>query len=155
MSTDLFAYLNYISGWTGGTDEDIQSLINEHNFFVSLGNFNSDAAIDTEFNTLVNLATTVRDKTVAADVLQISADAAAVAFIWSFGLDMLAFFAFEATATILRAKISSQSKDLNNKVTTVDDDIAALINPKVVQYIAAYKANNSILAAKQAKGMDG
>ena len=39
MSTDLFAYLNYMSGWTGGPDENIQSLIDEHNYFVSLGNY--------------------------------------------------------------------------------------------------------------------
>ena len=56
MSTDMFTFLNYMSEWTGGTDENIQSLINEHNLFVSLGDFNSDAAIDTEFNTLVNLS---------------------------------------------------------------------------------------------------
>ncbi|CAF9926582.1 MAG: hypothetical protein GOMPHAMPRED_004178 [Gomphillus americanus] len=155
MSTDLFAFLNYMSGWTGGTDEHIQSLINEHNLFMSLGNFNSDAAIGTEFNTLVDLATTVRDKTIAADALEISADAAAVASIWSFGLGMLAFAALQATATILRATISSNSKDLNNKLTTVDTDIAALIDPKVFQYIAAYKANNNIVAAKQATGMNG
>lgn len=155
MSTDIFAFLNYMSGWTGGTDENIQSLIDEHNLFVSLGNFNSDAAIDTEFNTLVKMATTVRDETIAADALHISADAAAVASIWSFGLGMLAFAALETSALILKATISSQSKDLNNKLTTVDTDIAALIDPKVFQYIAAYKANNSIVAAKQTTGMDG
>lgn len=155
MSTDMFTFLNYMSGWTGGTDENIQSLINEHNLFVSLDNFNSDTAIETEFNTLVDMATDVRDKTVAADALQISADAAAVASIWSFGLGMVAFAAFETTATILRAVISSRSKDLNKKLTTVDIDIAALIDPKVYQYITAYKANNNIVAAKQAKGMDG
>lgn len=155
MSTDLITFLNYMSGWTGGTDENIQSLIDEHNLFVSLGNFNSDAAIDTEFNTLVDMATTVRDETIAADALQISADAAAVASVWSFGLGMLAFAALETLATIKRATISSKSKDLNTKLTTVDTDIATLIDPKVYQYIAAYKANNDIVAAKQATGMDG
>ncbi|KAL8792557.1 MAG: hypothetical protein Q9195_004856 [Heterodermia aff. obscurata] len=154
MSTDLYAFLNYMSGWTGGTDEDIQSLINEHNFFVSLTDFNSDAAIDKEFNTLVDMATTVRNETIAADAIQISADAAAVASIWSFGLGMCAFVALEASAVILRAKISSQSKQLNEKLTTVDADIAALIDPKVFQYITTYKANNNIIVAKQAKGMD-
>ncbi|RSL54929.1 hypothetical protein CEP54_009657 [Fusarium duplospermum] len=155
MSTDLFTFLNYMSGWTGGTDENIQSLIDEHNLFVSLGDFNSDAAIETEFNTLVDLATTVRDKTIAADALQISADAAAVASIWSFGLGMVAFATLETSATILRATISTQSKALNDKLTTVDTDIAKLIDPNVFRYIAAYKANNNIVAAKQAKGMDG
>jgi hypothetical protein len=155
MSTDLSTFLNYMSGWTGGTDQDIQSMIDEHNLFMSLGDFNSDAAIDTEFNTLVKLATTVRDETIAADALQISADAAAVASIWSFGLGMLAFAALETTATLLRATISSQSKDLNHKLTTVDSDIASLIDPKVFQYIAAFKANNNIMASKQATGMDG
>lgn len=78
-----------------------------------------------------------------------------MASIWSFGLGMLAFVTFQATATILRAVISNKSKDLNSKLTTVDADIAALIDPKVYQYIAAYKANNNIVAAKQATGMDG
>lgn len=32
-----------------------ESLTNEHSLFVSLRNFNSDAAIDREFNTLVNI----------------------------------------------------------------------------------------------------
>ena len=155
MSTDLFTFLNYMSGWTGGTDENIQSLIDEHNYFVSLGNFDSDAAIDTEFNKLVDLATKVRDETVAADALEIGADAAAVASIWSFGLGMAAFATLEFTALILRAVSSSQSKDLNNKLTTVDTDIATLIGPKVYKYIDTYKANNNIVAAKQATGMNG
>ncbi|RUP52014.1 hypothetical protein BC936DRAFT_143527 [Jimgerdemannia flammicorona] len=155
MSTDLFTFLAYMSGWTGGTDEHIQSLIKEHNLFVSLGDFDSDTVIDKEFNTLVDMATTVRDETIAADALEIAGDAAAVAAIWSFGLGMVAFAAFEASALLLRANISSKSKDLNNKLTTVDTDIAGLIDSRVYQYIAAYKANNSIVAAKQAKGMDG
>ncbi|KAL2064540.1 hypothetical protein VTL71DRAFT_3677 [Oculimacula yallundae] len=155
MSTDLITFLNYMSGWTDGTNKDIQSLIDEHNLFVSLGNFNPDPAIDSEFNTLVNLATTVRDETIAADALQISADVAAVASIWTFGFGMLAFVSLEATAIILRATISSKSKELNNKLGTVDNDIAALIDPNVFKYITAYKENNRIVAAKQAKGMNG
>ncbi|CAJ0555367.1 Ff.00g054320.m01.CDS01 [Fusarium sp. VM40] len=155
MSTDLFTFLNYMSGWTGESDEHVQTLIDEHNLFVSLGDFNSDAAVDTEFNTLVGIATEVRDKTIAADALQISADAAAVGAIWSFGIGMAAFAVLETTAMILKGVISSKSKDLNEKLKTVDTDIAKLIDPKVNQYISAYKANNTIVAAKQAKGMDG
>ncbi|CAK7236264.1 hypothetical protein SBRCBS47491_009580 [Sporothrix bragantina] len=130
-------------------------MIDEHNLFVSLGNFNSDAAIDAEFNTLVGLATTVRDETIAADAIKIAADAAAVAAIWSFGLGMAAFATLEVTATIMQAVISSKSKDLNEKLKTVDTDIASQINPSVSKYVAAYKKNNDIVAAKQAKGMDG
>lgn len=155
MSNDSFTFLNYMSGWTGATDKDIQSLISEHNLFVLLNDFNSDAAVDSEFNTLVGKAIAVRDETIAADAFQISADAAAIASIWSFGFGMLAFAALEASAVILRATISKHSKDLNTKLTTVDTDIAALINPKVSDYIAAYKANNNIVAAQQAKGMNG
>lgn len=155
MSTDLFAYLNYMSGWTGGTDADIQSLINEHDLFVSLDQFNSDAALNTEFNTLVGMAKNVRDTTIAADAVQISADAAAVATIWTFGFGMAAFVPLEASAMTMRAVISGKQKDLNKKLTTVDTDIAALIGPQVSNYVAAYKANNNIVAAKQPKGMDG
>ncbi|KAL1889485.1 hypothetical protein Sste5346_008863 [Sporothrix stenoceras] len=155
MSTDLITYLSYMSGWTGGTDADIQSLVDEHNLFVSLGNFNSDAAIDTEFNTLVGLATTVRDETIAADAIQIAADAAAVAAIWSFGLGMAAFLALETTNAIMHKVISCKSTELNGKLKTVDTDIAAQIDSKVSKYVTAYKKNNDIVAAKQAKGMDG
>ncbi|KAL2881649.1 hypothetical protein SGCOL_002795 [Colletotrichum sp. CLE4] len=155
MSTDLFAFLNYMSGWTGGSNADIQSLINEHDFFVSLGDFDPDTAIDKEFNMLVGLATEVRDQTIAADAVQISADAAAVASIWSFGLGMVAFAAFEAAAVIMKVDISRKSTNLNKKMTTVDDDIATLVGPTVSRYITAYKANNKIVAAQQATGMTG
>ncbi|KAJ0159096.1 hypothetical protein CTA2_10326 [Colletotrichum tanaceti] len=155
MSTDLNVFLNYMSGWTGASEKDIQSMIDEHNLFVSLGDFDSDGAIKTEFNTLVDMATKVRDETIAADALQISADAAAVASIWSFGFGMLAFAALEASVLITKAVISKHSKDLNQKLTTVDADIAAIVGPKVYQYITSYKANNNIVAAKQATGMSG
>lgn len=155
MSTDLTTYLLYMSGWTGATEPDIQSMIDEHKLFVSLGNFNSDAAIDTEFNTLVDLATTVRDETIAADAIQIAADTAAVAAIWSFGLGMAAFATLEVTNAIMHKVISNKSKELNEKLKTVDTDIAAQIDPNVFKYVAAYKKNNDIVAAKQARGMDG
>ncbi|KAK1660049.1 hypothetical protein BDP55DRAFT_677622 [Colletotrichum godetiae] len=144
-----------MSGWTGGSNADIQSLINEHDFFVSLGDFDPDTAIDKEFNMLVGLATEVRDQTIAADAVQISADAAAVASIWSFGLGMVAFAAFEAAAVIMKVDISRKSTNLNKKMTTVDDDIATLVGPTVSRYITAYKANNKIVAAQQATGMTG
>lgn len=155
MSTDLITYLNYMSGWTGAADKDIQSMLDEHSLFLSLGNFNSDTAIDTEFKTLVGLATTVRDETIAADAIQIAADAAAVAAIWSFGLGMAAFVTLEVTNAIMHGVISSKSKELNDKLKTVDTDIAALIDANVSKYVTSYKANNNIVAAKAAKGMDG
>ncbi|KAK6206274.1 hypothetical protein QIS74_13693 [Colletotrichum tabaci] len=156
MSTDLTTFLNYMSGWTGASDEDIKSMIKEHDLFVALGDFNSDAAVDKEFTTLENMARDVRDTTIAADAVQIAADAAAVAAIWTFGLGMAAFAVLQTSALITRGQISNKSKALNEKMTTVDTDVATLINdPNISGYIAAYKANNSIVAAKAAKGMDG
>jgi hypothetical protein len=149
------AFLKYMSGWTGESDEHIDALINEHNLFVSLRDFNPDPAIDTEFSTLVRLATKVRDDTIAADSAQIAADVAAVASIWTFGMGMAAFALLETTAMGLRYKISSDSKELNNKLGTVDIDIAALVGTQVQNYIDAFKKNNAIIAAKAAKGMDG
>ncbi|KAK0542709.1 hypothetical protein OC845_006488 [Tilletia horrida] len=82
MGTVMFAYLNY---------KDIQTMIDEHNLFETLGDFNSGAAIDKEFTTLIHLAEDVRDSTIAADASQMAADAAAIASIWTFGISMAAF----------------------------------------------------------------
>jgi hypothetical protein len=154
MSTDLMTYLNYMSTWDSETDDNINKVIKEHQLFTSLGNFSSDAAIDAEFDQLTGLATAVRDNTIAADAIQIAADAAAVAAIWSFGLGMVAFAALEATEAIERKVISNKSKELNEKLKTVDTDISARISPGVNDYITQYKANNNLIASKAPSGLD-
>ncbi|KAF6785040.1 hypothetical protein CSOJ01_15661 [Colletotrichum sojae] len=86
-------------------------MIDEHNLFVSLENFDSDAAIDTEFNTLIGLATTVCDETLATDAVQISGNAAVVGCIWSFGVGMMVFAAIATSAIIKKDVVSSKSTD--------------------------------------------
>lgn len=93
MSTPLMTYLNYIITWDGEFDANITSLIKEQKTFISLGAFDAEAAVNSEFDDLIGEAITVRDLTIAQDALQMSADAAAVASIWTFGLGMAAFFA--------------------------------------------------------------
>jgi hypothetical protein len=100
MSTDLITYLNYMSTWDTESDNNISKLIDEHNLFVNLGNFDSDAAVDKEFGIITDLATTLRNETISANAIQIAADAAAVASIWSFGLGMAAFAALETASNI-------------------------------------------------------
>ncbi|KAF7537317.1 hypothetical protein G7054_g3845 [Neopestalotiopsis clavispora] len=154
MSTDLITYLNYISTWETQSDANIQAVIDEHNLWLALGDFDSDDAVNQEFNTLVGLVTDVRNETIAADAIQIAADAAAVAAIWSFGLSMAAFVALEAAEAIDKDVISSKQGDLNNKLKTVDTDIAAIIGDKVNLYVTAYKANNTMLMANPPAGLD-
>ena len=60
-----------------------------------------------------------------------SADAAAVASFWSFGMGMAAFVALEATEKALKMDISSKNKELNDKLKTADEDIAQKINSDV------------------------
>ncbi len=153
-STDLITYLNYISTWETESDANIDCLISEQMLFVQLDDFNSDSAIDSEFSDLHAIACKVRDLTIAADATQIAADAAAVASIWSFGLGMAAFAALEAAEIIEQKEISSKSKELSDKLTTVDTDISSKINGKVNDYIVAYKANNNLIASKAPKGLD-
>ncbi|KAH6857046.1 hypothetical protein B0I37DRAFT_369050 [Chaetomium sp. MPI-CAGE-AT-0009] len=154
MSTTLITYLNYMSTWDSETEANIQKIIDEQQLFAGLGDFSSDAAIDAEFDVLTGLATTVRDETIAADAMQIAADAAAIAAIWSFGISMAAFVALEAGETIDRKLISDKSKELNDKLKTVDTDISAKINKNVNDYITQYKANNNLIASKAPSGLD-
>jgi len=95
-STDLITYLNYLSTWETESDNNIDALISELNLFVTLDDFESDSIVDKEFDELTDLAITVRNATIAADAIQMAADAAAVASIWSFGLSMAVFAALEA-----------------------------------------------------------
>jgi hypothetical protein len=153
-STDLITYLNYISTWETESDANIDVLITEQRLFANLGNYNSDTAVNSEFDTLLSLACEVRDLTIAADATQMAADAAAVASIWSFGLGMAAYAALEATELIERAVISSKSKDLNAKLDTADTDISSQISPDVNSYVTAYKQNNNLIISKAPKGLD-
>lgn len=153
-STDLITYLNYMSTWDTESDENIDRLISEHNLFVNLDDFESDSVVDREFKTLHDLACAVRDSTIAADAMKMAADAAAVAAIWSFGLGMAAFAAFEAGEQVARAFISSKSKELNQKLATVDTDISSQINENVNNYVIKYKENNNLIASKAPKGLD-
>lgn len=154
MSTDLLTYLNYMSTWDSESDENIDKIITEQQLFSSLGDFQSDPVVDSEFSTLTGLAMTVRDETIAADATQIAADAAAIAAIWSFGLSMAAFAALEAAEMIEKKIISDKSGELNAKLKTVDTDIASQINPNVNLYVVQYKANNDLISSKAAKGLD-
>jgi hypothetical protein len=153
-STDLITYLNYISTWETESDANIDQLISEQTLFINLDDFESDSAVDEEFKTLYDLACDVRDRTIAADATQMAADAAAVASIWSFGLGMAVFLALEVTEKIEQAVISSKSKELNNKLTTVDTDISSKISPNVATYVSKYKQNNNLIIGKAPKGLD-
>ncbi len=153
-STDLITYLHYIATWETESDANIDQLISEQSIFVNLGDFESDSVVDAEFKTINDLACEVRDRTIAADATQMAADAAAVASIWSFGLGMAAFAALEVTEQIEKAVISSKSKELNAKLTTVDSDISSQINPNVANYVSKYKENNNLIIAKAPKGLD-
>lgn len=154
MSTDLMTYLDYMLTWETQTDENINKVINEQLLFASLGDFDPDTAVESEFATLTDLAKTVRDLTVAADATDMAADAAALASFWSFGLSMAAFAYLEAMELIERATISSKSTDLNAKLATVDTDISAKINPSVNNYVTQYKDNNNLISTNMPNGLD-
>lgn len=153
-STDMITYLNYISTWESESDANIDSLISEQNLFITLDNFESDSIVEKEFKELVDLACEVRDNTIAADAIQMAADAAAVASIWSFGLGMAAFAALEVAEQIERAVISKKAGELNAKMTTIDTDISSRINPQVNNYVVKYKANNNLIVSKAPAGLD-
>ncbi|RJT36283.1 hypothetical protein [Rahnella woolbedingensis] len=153
-STDLITYLNYMSTWDTESDANIDQLITEQTLFIGLQDFESDSVVDSEFNTLNDLACEVRDLTIAADAIQMAADAAAVASIWSFGLGMAAFVALEAAEQIDKAVISSKSGKLNEKLTSADSDISSQISPNVASYVSKYKENNNLIISKAPKGLD-
>ena len=148
------AYLNYVSTWESESDANIDKLIAEHHYFVNLGDFESDHAIEEEFKTLHDLAVEVRNLTIAADATQIAADAAAVASIWSFGLSMAAFASLEAAVQIENRNISSKSEKLNSKMASADADIAKKIGTKVSNYVTQYTSNNDLIANKVPEGLD-
>jgi hypothetical protein len=153
-STDLITYLNYMSTWDTESDANIDNIIAEQNLFLQVGDYDSDTAVNNEFQTLYDKACEVRNLTIAANATQIAADAAAVGAIWSFGLGMAAYAALEAAEIIERKVISDKSKDLNEKLSTSDTDISANINDNVKNYISKYKANNNLIASKAPSGLD-
>jgi len=67
---------------------------------------------------------------------------------------MAAFVALEVAEAAMQQDISSKRKELSDKMTTADTDIAAKINDSVLNYINAYKANNNLISADTAKGLD-
>lgn len=154
MSSDMISYLLYMQTWDNESDGNIDAIVSEHSYFVKLGDYDSDEAVNKEFKTVHDLACEVRDLTIAADATQIAADAAAVASIWSFGLGMAAFAALEAAEVIQKKVISSKSEKLNKKMATIDMDIAANVNSDVKTYVEKYKSNNNLIASKAAKGTD-
>uniref|UniRef100_A0A7M5XCZ6 Uncharacterized protein n=1 Tax=Clytia hemisphaerica TaxID=252671 RepID=A0A7M5XCZ6_9CNID len=146
-------YLNFMANWEHQSETDIQSVIDEQRLFKQLDDFESDKKVDDVFKTMIDLAKKVRDETIEADAIQIAADTAAVASFWSFGMGMAAFASLEATEIALKASISKKSKELNEKMTTADSDIAKKINKNVFDYISLYKNNNNIIKAQDPKGM--
>lgn len=155
MSNVLQTYLMYMSNWADESDEHIQDVIDEYKLFVQLEDFDSDKAVNQEFHTLVKLAEEVRDSTIAADALQISADAAAASAIWTFGFGMAAFATAEAGAVIASQVASAKSKKLNKKMGKIDTDISKLIGPSCDNWVKKYKLNNDMIAAKKNSAIDG
>ncbi|EFP97794.1 hypothetical protein [Vibrio caribbeanicus] len=153
-STDLMTYLNYMQTWDEESDSNINQILDEHGLFVGLGDFASDKAVDEEFDSLVDLAKEVRDWTVAADSIEMAADAAAIASFWSFGIGMAAFVALQAEAAVDKAVASSKAKELNKKLENADTDISKKINSDVLHYIEKYKKNNNLIVSKAPAGLD-
>ena len=78
MSTNLAAYLNYMSTWDGESKENIDAILKKHDLFINLDNFDLDSAIDREFEELHNLACSLCNQTIALNSTQILANAVAV-----------------------------------------------------------------------------
>ena len=154
MSTDLMVYVNYMANWENGTEEQIQHLIDEVTLFKSLGDFKSDSAVNEEFKTLITLAEKLRNETIEADAIQLSADAAAVASFFSFGLSMVAFLGFESIHNAMEKNISKDSEELNNKMETIDVDISKKIDQNVYKYITDYKKNNKMISVQSPKALN-
>lgn len=159
MSTELSTYNNYMNNWDQSNipDDHIQSIIDEHHAFTAIGKIEPDAAIDSEFSTLIDLATAVRNLTVAEDAFSIAADAGAILSMWTFGIGVAVFMADEVAATIDHAQVSKESAKLTAKMSTIDVDIGKKIGGTVSTYITKYFANNKLIkdmAKNSAAGMD-
>lgn len=153
-STELITYLNYLSTWETESEENIDILINEHNLFLMLGDFDSDHIVDKEFDYIYHLASNMKLETTADDGIRITADAAAIASIWSLGLSMAVFANLEASRVILEGVISKHAKELNERLKNADNNISHEIGSNVHDYITHYKKNNTLIAAKAPAGLD-
>jgi hypothetical protein len=145
MSSDWTAYNVFMANWDQASDDDINAMIEELGYFKQCSTFEFTDAVNTEFDTLVNLARKVRDSQITADTLQITADAAAVAAFWSFGLSMAAFAVAETGKISADQYCAKESKELNEKLASIDVDIATKIGREtpIYNYIKKFKANNS------------
>lgn len=150
MSSDWTAYNVFMANWDQASDDDINAMIEELKYFKQCSTFEFTDAANTEFDTLVNLAKEVRDLQITADSLQIAADAAAAAAFWSFGFSMAAFAVAEAGKISADKYCAEDSKELNEKLATIDDDIATKIGKEtpIYNYIKKFKANNSDVIPK-------
>lgn len=140
--------------WDGQSETNIDNIISEYNKFLGLGDFEYESGVDSVINNLKSIAKTIEEETIAADAVQMTADAAAVASIWSFGIGMAVYAAAEVTEKVLQAVISSKSTELNNKLKSADTDIAAKVGHGIPDYIALYKKNNDVIAGAMPKGLD-
>jgi hypothetical protein len=154
MSSDALSYLLYMQTWDDETDENINAIICEHKYFLMMDGIDASQAVEKEFKILYDQACTVRDEVIAADSVQIAADAAAIASVISFGLGMAAFTALEAAELGLRIEEAKEAKALNEKFTSIDNDIAEDVGPDATTYIDKFKENNNLIASKAAKGTD-
>ena len=66
---------------------------------------------------------------------------------------ILNFEIFGGVSPLMKMDISSKSKDLNKKMTTVDIDIAKGIDPKVNEYILPPKKNQKQIFTHSPKGL--
>lgn len=153
-STDLITYLNYISTWETESDENIDNLIKENDYFLMLDDFNSDKAVDNEFDEIYKLACSVRDQTIAVDAVRIAENVAAISAIWTFGFSMAAFASLAATRVIQERLISKYSGELNQRLASADTNISNAIGENVKKYILKYKENNHYINAKAPVGLD-
>lgn len=154
MSLTLQVYLNYVSTWTDQTDDNINSIINEHTLFVGLDTFTSDPAVDAEFDNLVQLAETLKVDVITQGVLQVAADAAGVVALFSFGLGMAAFVVTQAEALAVQYFTGEAATALHTAMTNADTDIAPNVSQKCAQYISAFKANNAIILEAAPVGLN-
>jgi len=155
MSAVLETYLEYMASWKNESDVFIAAIIDEYNYFLKLGDFESDSIIDKEFATLVGLAEDAKEATLAADTMSLAADATTLTAMYSFGLSMGAFAFFEANAAILYEVAATKAEKLNDKMATIDEDIAANISEDVTNWVTKFKENNVVLAAKSGSAVDG
>lgn len=155
MSNVLQTYLEYMALWANESDVNIAAIIEEYQLYLQLGEFDANSVINSEFDTLVDLAKDARDATVAADVMQLAADVTALTAVYAFGMSMGAFAFLESQAVILEQVASTKSQELNGKLATIDTDIASQIDENVEAWVTKYKANNVVLAAKKNSSVDG